>query len=359
MHGECPVADLSVWTLFFILVSVGIGLLVVKLFKFPAYVTPALAFNNTTSLPLLLIESLEYTGILDNLLQEGDTVSKAISRAQSYFLVCALVSNSLTFALGPRLLAVQSAPEHADQDDEDDDEDDEDAAEQDGGANGDAEQGQDGDDELSSLLPGRVRTGQDKVQARAFRLGKRFWDKLPPRLQDFLSFMSDFVNPPLIGAVIGAVLGLVPPLHRVFFNDSTEGGIFKAWLTQSLSKIGQLFVTLQVVVVGVSLSASLRKMKRGEDKGLPWASTVFILVIRFLVWPVLSIAIIWLLATKTNVLSEDPILWFAMALMPTGPPAMILVAMAEVSGVDEDEKLTISKILTVSLLAGLLVLRLT
>lgn len=291
---------------------------------------------------MLLIESLEYTGILDKLLTDGDTVSKAISRAESYFLVCALVSNSLTFALGPRLLAADKKPEQEDQDDE------ESEAEQNGDANGDVEQGEDDDDEQTSLLPNRVRKNQDKFQARASRLGKQIWDKIPPRGQGVLSFMSDFANPPLIGAVIGAILGLVPPLHRIFFNDSEEGGIFKAWLTQSISKIGQLFVTLQVVVVGVSLSASLRKVKRGEDKALPWGSTLFILGIRFILWPVLSIAIIWLLATKTNLLLDDPVLWFAMALMPTGPPAMILVAMAEVSGADEDEKMTISKILTVS-----------
>ncbi|KAI1630360.1 auxin efflux carrier [Exophiala viscosa] len=337
-----------IWSLFFILVSVGIGLLAVRVFKLPAYVTPALAFNNTTSLPLLLIESLETSGILDKLLTDGDTVSKAISRAESYFLVCALVSNSLTFALGPRLLAADKEPEQEDQDDE------ESEAEQNGDANGDAEHGEDNDDEQTSLLPNRVRKNQDKFQARAFHLGKQLWDKIPQRAQGALSFMSDFANPPLIGAVIGAILGLVPPLHRVFFNDTEEGGFFKAWLTQSISKIGQLFVTLQVVVVGVSLSASLQKVKRGEDKTLPWGSTLFILGIRFIIWPVLSIAIIWLLATKTNLLLDDPILWFTMALMPTGPPAMILVAMAEVSGASEDEKMTISKILTVSRIVELL-----
>lgn len=34
--------------------------------------------------------------------------------------------------------------------------------------------------------------------------------------------------------------------------------------------------------------------------------------------------------------------------MPAGPPAMKLVAMADVSGVDDEEKMTISKILTAS-----------
>jgi hypothetical protein len=35
-------------------------------------------------------------------------------------------------------------------------------------------------------------------------------------------------------------------------------------------------------------------------------------------------------------------------LMPTGPPATKLVALADVSGCDEDEKMSIAKFLTIS-----------
>ncbi|KAG9788800.1 hypothetical protein KCU88_g1698, partial [Aureobasidium melanogenum] len=160
--------------------------------------------------------------------------------------------------------------------------------------------------------------------------------------------MSDFVNAPLIGAIVGAVIGLTPALHRAFFNNTEDGGFFKAWLTTSLKNIGELFVSLQVVVVGVSLSSSLRKMKRGEDRGLPWMPTAFILLTRFVLWPVLSIAIIWTLATKAKVLPQDPMLYFAMMLMPTGPPAMKLVAMGKLNGVREEDEMILSKLLTLS-----------
>jgi len=53
---------------------------------------------------LLLIQSMESTGILNTILQDGESASKAIDRAQSYFLICAVVSNCMTFAVGPRLL---------------------------------------------------------------------------------------------------------------------------------------------------------------------------------------------------------------------------------------------------------------
>jgi hypothetical protein len=61
----------------------------------------------------------------------------------------------------------------------------------------------------------------------------------------------------------------------------------------------------------------------------------------------ISIAIIYALATKTEVLDADPMLWFAMMLMPTGPPAMILVALSDVNGSPDLEKMAIAKFLTV------------
>lgn len=88
------------------------GFLATRLFKLPSWVTPALCFNNTTSLPLLLIESLETTGILDKLIMgDSDSSSAALLRAKSYLLVNSVVGNSLTFALGPKLLDGEESPE--------------------------------------------------------------------------------------------------------------------------------------------------------------------------------------------------------------------------------------------------------
>lgn len=61
----------------------------------------------------------------------------------------------------------------------------------------------------------------------------------------------------------------------------------------------------------------------------------------------ISIPVIYFAATKTGLLNADPMLWFAMMLMPTGPPAMILVALSEVNGSPESQKMAIAKFLTV------------
>lgn len=94
----------AVWSISYTLLSVLLGRTLTRIFKLPAWVTPAIAFNNTTSLPLLLIQSLKQTQILDAILVGGESGSAAMDRAESYFLINAMVSNSLTFALGPSLL---------------------------------------------------------------------------------------------------------------------------------------------------------------------------------------------------------------------------------------------------------------
>lgn len=338
------------------------------------WITAALMFNNTTSYPLLLIQSLNETGILSVLIGEGESTRGAIERAKSYFLVFATVSSCLTFAVGPRLIDSEHAPEQEEEEDflkqsvvAGDEE------EQGDGIPGiDVENARNGQErpssptETSGLLaplsqstPRRASTplvsffpsrrpsslGEDihhpsiiDYNRRPSVISKRRWLTLSDRGQWWLLFLWDFINTPLIGAVLGAVIGLIPRLHAAFFADSQDGGIFTAWLTASLKNIGGLFVPLPVVVAGVSLYGSMKKSREdgkqrgsgeeGEERrgkqqiGTPWMTTAFILAVRFVLWPVLSIAVIYVLAKKTAFLGDDPMLWFTLMLMPTGPPAM-------------------------------------
>jgi hypothetical protein len=335
---------ITVWSVTYTLLSLGIGTVACRVFKAPAWLKLACCFNNTTSLPLLLVQSLGATGILNSIIPDGDTSSAALDRAESYFLVSAMVSNSLTFALGPRLLR----PSDEDAPGEDDNGH---ADEDDGGEGEDTMvRGPDGIiDEETSLLPQRLVRHTNHVERRGYWGTLRWTEGLPQWLQTVLDVAFQFANAPLLGAVVGAFIGLTPPLHRLFFNDSNEGGYLNAWLTVAIKNIGDLFASTQIIVVGVKLSQSLRKMKAGENSGVvPKTSLAFITILRFLVWPLISIPFIWALATKTNLLNGDPILWFVLMLMPTGPPAMILVALTDVVGSPEEEKMAIAKLLTVS-----------
>lgn len=301
-------------------------------------------FNNTASYPLLLIGALQQTGILSSLLVNDETTADAIERANSYFLVFSTISNCLTFAVGPRLIDTEHAPEpnsdsdsessqHDDTDDDDDDDDREPQANEGTGLlNGNhlavpAFHNPFGQHNAffpssrksSAVVPNGTSQSHYNKRRASF-VPHKHWIKLSPRTKWWLVFLSDFLNAPLIGALVGAVIGLSPPLHRAFFNDTQSGGIFTAWLTASLQKIGTLFVPLPVVIAGTSLYSAYKKTKEkssnDEPKGLPWVTVTYIMFVRFVLWPVAAIGFVYLLASKTSVLGDDPMLWFTMMLMP-------------------------------------------
>lgn len=357
-----------IWAFICHFVSFLIGLAAHLLLGMPDWITAAIMFNNTTSYPLLLIQSLDETGILSNLIVTDETTHDAIERAKSYFLVFATVSSCLTFAVGPRLIDTEHAPDPLDNKGELEDEDDEDEEIEAGGrADADAELSP---TEQTYLFPSPLRrasvvsvsffpSGPRESSSttiiydrRPSGISKRRWLELNDRSRWWLLFLYDFLNAPLIGAVLGAIIGLVPALHRSFFSDTADGGIFSAWLTASLKNVGSVFVPLPVVVAGVSLYISMQRVKSEDDAhtsgSTPWLTTIFILATRFVVWPVLSIGVIYFLAKETNILGIDPMLWFTMMLMPTGPPAMKLITMVEVSDADEEDEHKIAKLLTVS-----------
>jgi predicted permease len=283
-----------VWAIIYNVLSIILGRVLCKVLNLPRWTIPAIAFNNTTSLPLLLIQSLETTGILSPLVSKGEATSEAVSRARTYFLVSAVVSHALTFGIGGSELKG------------DDEDPPEDNKKQNGNGNGaqadsaprqryrdDPEAQEDNDEDDSSdsapetsLLPHAVHHRAHRVNKHTHTIVNKSMEKLPSWLQAAITAVYNFMTPPLIGALIGGVIGLAPPLHTLFFADSNEGGYFNAWLTQSVKNVGQLFVTLQVVVVGVKLAQALRKEKRGEDTGkLNWKPVAIVSVVRYIIWP--------------------------------------------------------------------------
>ena len=202
--------------------------------------------------------------------------------------------------------------------------------------------------EEQTLLPKRIIGTATRQRHKYYRHFRALWRKLPTSMQTALAGVRNFINPPLIGMLIGLTIGLIPPFKQAFFSES-EKGIFTTWLTSSVNNIGELFPVLQVIVVGVKLSQSLRQMKTGRESGrLPWLPTIWVLSVRLIIWPAISIPLIWTIASKTNVIEPDPFLLFALAIMPAGPPALKLTALADITGSTEEEKMSIAKFLTVA-----------
>ncbi|KAF9009476.1 hypothetical protein BDQ17DRAFT_1397775 [Cyathus striatus] len=303
------------WSVFYALVSVAIGKAGVKWFGLPQWTIVAVTFNNTTSLPLLLTQSLTTTGILKSI-TGGGAMDEAVKRARGYFLINSLVSNTATFAFGPKLLGAGSSKGKDEREESSREE-----PQQNGSSNEEPS-------EQTSLLPKPVMS---HIYATENTLIFQF-HRLPIRVQSTLKYIFSLLNPTLWGAVLAIFIGLVPPLHKAFFADTLNGGYLNAWLTESLRNIGDLFTALQMYVCRwfkpfrLSQTSAICPFPKPGKAGL-----AFVFFIRFMFWTLVSIPFIYLLAAKTSILSNDPMLWFSMMLMPVGPPAMILSTLVEVS----------------------------
>ncbi|KAK4121573.1 hypothetical protein N657DRAFT_577490 [Parathielavia appendiculata] len=354
-----------IWAVVCHVISFALGMLGHRGLGMPDWTAPSILISNTTSYPLLLITALQETGILDSIIVTDETTEEAVERAKSYFLIFSTVSNLVTFAVGPRLIDSEHAPE-----------DDEEEHDKNDNANGNSHDDTPVTPDVEAneqtrlleshrpMLPVRRSTfflsqtretnSEPKPdRRRPWFVPRRRWDQLTPRMKWWLLFVLDFFNAPLLGAVVGAVIGLVPALHRAFFNSFQEGGIFTAWITSSLKSIGGLFVSLPVVVAGITLFCSTKEAKDHHEspiRNIPWGPVAYILFVRFVAWPLMSISVIYMLATKTSLLSFDPILWFCLAIMPCGPSAMKLLTMVQVAEGSQDSEKHISRLLTISYL---------
>ncbi|KAL1987565.1 hypothetical protein VTN96DRAFT_3165 [Rasamsonia emersonii] len=337
-----------IWSILYASLSVVLAHIVTKLLKLPPWVTPACAFNNTTSLPLLLLHSLKSTGSLDIITPEGQSTQEAIDRAQSYFLVCAVTTKTISYAVGPRMLR---DIEDEDQRDQGQDE------RRDEGRDGEQQQQQPPQrrpteeeiDEQTSLLPGPAQKLRHQVGSPIKRAARYVYSFFPERVkQELTSVDTGFVDVAMVCTITGVILGLVPKLHRAFFNPNDEGGIFNAWLTSSIENLGKLFTSLQIFMVGCKLGVSFERMKRSKNSGkVPARAILTVFIIRLIIWPVISISVIYSLALKTQLLRDDPMLWFTMMVMPAGPPALIISGLAELGKVSDIEKMAISKVLAI------------
>lgn len=210
--------------------------------------------------------------------------------------------------------------------------------------------------EETSLLPQRAqeaRTSAGNLIRRSTHwlgslcgLGSLFTRRVKQEL--LAPFESPFADVAILCTIVGTVLGLVPSLHRAFFFDEEDGGIFNAWLTASIRNIGELFTALQIFMVGCKLGITFERIvAEGNSGRIPVKAITTVFVVRLVVWPVLSISLIYGLAKRTQLLGDDPILWFSMMLMPAGLPALVISGLAELAQASETEKMAIAKMLTV------------
>ncbi|KZP14457.1 hypothetical protein FIBSPDRAFT_868274 [Athelia psychrophila] len=94
-----------VWALLSSAVAHGLGWVGQRVLRLEHWTILAAGRANSNALPLLLLESLKTTGVLDVFEMEG---SDTLQRARTIVLLNSIVQEIITFALGPRILHLDS-----------------------------------------------------------------------------------------------------------------------------------------------------------------------------------------------------------------------------------------------------------
>ncbi|BFZ55489.1 hypothetical protein PYCC9005_002530 [Savitreella phatthalungensis] len=289
-----------------------------RFFNFPQWITPALIFNNTTSLPLLLARNLKQTGTMEQLLNgPGDDAAAALDRCETYILVSAVLHTIARFSIGPRLMRSEDEKHGI------------------GGGEPDTAYESDGQDEeteeRTALLPHhRPRHADD-------RWWKRVWRRT--------EYVRSFFNPALSGAVVAVFLGLVPFTHTAFFSSS---GVFKKNLTQALKQMGDLITALLPFAVGSKLFSKPSPPAQART----WTNTfalLYLVLVRYAVIPGLCCLAVYLARSHNpEAWKKDPALDFALMISGAGPPAITLMSITEIAAASPEMIGQVARVLMVS-----------
>ncbi|KAJ6584891.1 auxin efflux carrier [Mycena capillaripes] len=287
-----------------------------RLAGMPQHYVPMFIFNNVTSLPLLLINALAATGGLDPLVTGDRTLDSALKIGRVYILINALVGNLARFAMGPCKLAL---PFHL------------------------------------------MKTHESKTWFRSYHdypsdenlipeigalvLPPDDQTPEPPKLQNRIisslksakDWIVSAINPPLLGGILAVCFGLIPWFHKELFGS----GILSP-ISESINNVGKLFSALQMLILGAHLYS--KKGSKAQPFFLAWLFTY-----RFVLAPALSISVVYFIRTKwPNLMDDDPMLDFVLAISNTGPSALTLSAIAMMADLPSEVEGQVSRILTFS-----------
>ncbi|GJE98997.1 hypothetical protein PsYK624_152350 [Phanerochaete sordida] len=316
------------WGLASTLLAHAIGWAGRALLHTPYWVVVAAGRPNATALPLLLVQSLAQTGVLDRLASDGASAERIQSRAKSLLLLNAVVQQTFTFQLAPAILRRD--------------------------ANG-ADDEETWREELAAPSSGQHKTKINPIIQDAERVGllqdhaRRSYgteDDGQPRARQALESVADesdmdlpyslevagrvvkkafsWMSPPLIAALIALLFGLITPLHNIAYDQQSA---FYSSITQAAKNLGELFVTLQMFLVGAEL-AIVPSAHPGVVSG------GFSLLVRFVIMPGFALLFVWATAGQGWYIN-DKLVWFLLVLIPSGPSAMLLANVAETVGVDQ------------------------
>ena len=69
---------------------------------------------NATAMPLLMLQALKSTGLLDELTLDGESVDSALNRGKNFILINSVIQQTVAFAVGPSVLKMDGRHDTSD-----------------------------------------------------------------------------------------------------------------------------------------------------------------------------------------------------------------------------------------------------
>ena len=276
MGPELTVSNISklwiipVWGLLSTAFAHLLGWVAQACFRTRSWVIVAAGRPNTSALPLLLLESLSSTGVLRMLATDGESISDTLRRAKSLILLNVVLQQTITFQLAPSLLerdckldGKRSGRDEEEVSDEDSD-----------SSRSILKPENEHRSHITPVVQDAERVGllQDSDQAShsygtndetryAEALGpiidqpNLHWPRRLKNIEKPLKMVISSMSPPLIGAIVGLVIGvsaltprassrshicdlqITPVFHSIFFEP--ESGVYTS-VTQTAKNLGNL-----------------------------------------------------------------------------------------------------------------------
>ncbi|CAG8679365.1 27769_t:CDS:2 [Dentiscutata erythropus] len=258
------------------------------------FIIVGIMFNNITSLLLGLLNGMRNTSAMQFLLQsEDDSPAESMKRGKSYIMLTVLFSTLLRWSFGASLLRKESPDRHLD----------------------------------SSALP----THKDQIMPpneRTLLLSSKKTNNqfIIPQI---LTKIYNFMNPPLMASIVALFVGTIAPLKNLFFGD--QAPLFIIYYT--MESMGSITIPLMLILLG----AQLWNLPRSKGKEM-FASISYVMSCRYLIMPI--IGGIMIILTK-SLYRNDPMLWFILMMISSGPTAINCINLVQLTGNFEEEMATL------------------
>nr|XP_011465006.1 PREDICTED: uncharacterized transporter YBR287W-like isoform X2 [Fragaria vesca subsp. vesca] len=138
--------------------------------------------------------------------------------------------------------------------------------------------------------------------------------------------LETIFSPSIVAAIIGFVIGVVPPVRKVFIDDGAPLRV----INDTVSLLGGGAIPTVTLIIGGNLLKGLR------GSGIQTSLVIGVIIVRYVALPLTGILIVKG-AMKFGLVHSDPLYLFVLLLQFSLPPAVNIATITQLFGAGEKE----------------------